>query len=183
MLLKAAVLTGLRASGLRGLRWSDVDLKSNELHVRQRVDRFGQIGPLKTASGTRTVPFGADLALALKAWKLQCPKGELGLVFPSSVGTVIGDRNFGRRLETVFTAAHVVDKNGKPKYGPHALRHFFASWCINPKDRGGRELPPKVVQEWMGHASITITLDIYGHLFPSSTDRSEITASEKALLG
>jgi integrase len=182
-LLKVAALTGLRASELRGLRWSDVDLKSNELQVRQRVDRFGQIGPLKTASGTRTVPFGADLALALKAWKLQCPRGELGLVFPSSVGTVIGDRNFARRLEPVFAAAHVVKKNGKPKYGPHALRHFFASWCINPKDRGGRELPAKVVQEWMGHASITITLDIYGHLFPSSTDRSEITASEKALLG
>jgi integrase len=41
-LLKVAALTGLRASELRGLRWSDVDLKSNELHVRQRADRFGE---------------------------------------------------------------------------------------------------------------------------------------------
>jgi integrase len=39
------------------------------------------------------------------------------------------------------------------------------------------------VQQWLGHSSITMTLDIYGHLFPSGTDRSEITASEKALLG
>ena len=182
-LLKVAVLTGLRASELRGLRWSDVDLKSNELHVRQRADRFGEIGAPKSESGWRTVPFGADLAQALRVWKVACPKGELGLVFPSSIGTVINDRNFSRRLETIFTAAHVVDKQGKPKYGPHAFRHFFASWCINPKDRGGRELPPKVVQQWPGHSSITMTLDIYGHLFRDKSDRAEITASEKALLG
>ena len=182
-LLKVAALTGLRASELRGLRWADVDLRSNELHVRQRADRWNKIGPPKSDSGTRTVPFGADLALALKQWKLACPKGDLDLVFPSRIGTVLGDRNFTHRLETVFTVAHVVDKHGKPKYAPHAFRHFFASWCINPKDRGGRELPAKVVQEWLGHSSITITLDIYGHLFPSGTDRSEITASEKALLG
>jgi integrase len=182
-LLKVAALTGLRASELRGLRWYDVDLKRSELHVRQRADRFSKIGSPKTNSGTRTVPFGPDLALALKAWKLQCPKGELDLVFPSSVGTVTGDRNFSRRLEPIFTAAHVVDKHGKPKYGPHAFRHFFASWCINPKDRGGRELPAKVVQEWLGHSSITITLDIYGHLFPTGSNRAEIRESEKALLG
>jgi integrase len=183
MLVRVAALTGLRASELRGLRWSDVDLKANELHVRQRVDRFGVIGPPKSDMGTRTIPFGADLALAFKTWFLACPKGELDLVFPSRTGAVIGDRNFTRILEPVLEAAHVVKKNGKPKYGLHALRHFFASWCINPKTRGGRELPAKVVQEWMGHSSITITLDIYGHLFPSGTDRSEIAAAEKALLG
>ena len=54
-----------------------------------------------------------------------------------------------------------------PKYtGLHAFRHFFASWCINRKEddgnggnKGGLELPPKVVQERMGHASIQMTLD------------------------
>jgi integrase len=181
--LKVAALTGMRASELLGLRWSDVDLKTNELHVRQRVDRFREIGAPKSESGWRTIPFGADLALAFKHWKLACPKGAPNLVFPSRVGTVSGYANFVRRLEPVFKAAHVVDKQGKPKYGPHAFRHFFASWCINPKDRGGRELPPKVVQQWLGHSSITMTLDIYGHLFRDSSDRAEITASEKALLG
>jgi integrase len=181
-LLKVAALTGLRASELRGLRWSDVDLKASELHVRQRADRWNNIGPPKTDSGTRTIPFGADLSLALKQWKLACPKGELDLVFPSRVGTVLGDRDFTLRLEPIFKA-HLLDKQGRPKYAPHALRHFFASWCINPKDRGGRELPAKVVQEWLGHSSITITLDIYGHLFPSGTNRAEITTAERALLG
>jgi integrase len=170
-------------SELLGLRWSDVDLKTDELHVRQRVDRFGKIGPPKSDSGTRTIPFGADLALALKTWKLACPKGEPDLVFPSREGTVSRYRNFVDTLEPIFKAARVLDKKGRPKYAPHAFRLFFASWCINPKDRGGRELPAKVVQQWLGHSSITMTLDVYGHLFPSGTDRSEITASEKALLG
>jgi hypothetical protein len=78
----------------RRLRWSDVDLKTNEPHVRQRVDRFGKIGPPKSDSGTRTIPFGADLALALKTWKLACPKGEPDLVFPSRGGTVSWYPNF-----------------------------------------------------------------------------------------
>jgi integrase len=181
--LKVAALTGLRASELRGLRWSDVDLKAGELHVRQRADRFGVIGAPKTDSSRRTIPMGADLILALKQWKLACPKGEAGLVFPTSKGNVDHHKNMLRALEPVMKAAGVVNKDGSPKYGLHSLRHFFASWCINPKDRGGRELPPKVVQQWLGHSSITMTLDIYGHLFRDNSDRAEITASEKALLG
>jgi len=63
------------------------------------------------------------------------------------------------------------DQHGKPmvtaKYpGLHALRHFYASWCINRKVDGGLELPPKLVQERLGHATITMTMDVYGHLFP-----------------
>jgi integrase len=181
--LKVAALTGLRASELFGLRWSDVDLKANELHVRQRVDRFRVIGSPKSEGGRRTIPFGPDLALALKAWKLACPKGEHDLVLPSRGGEVSAHRNFVRSLEPVFKAAGVVTRDGRPKYAPHAFRHFFASWCINPKDRSGRELPPKVVQQWLGHSSITMTLDIYGHLFRDKSNRAEIAASEKALLG
>jgi integrase len=64
-----------------------------------------------------------------------------------------------------MVAAGVVDAAGEPKYTLHALRHFFASWCINPKERGGRGLSPKLVQSWLGHSSIAMTLDRYGHLF------------------
>ena len=63
-------------------------------------------------------------------------------------------------------AARLVTADGKAKYtGMHALRHFYASWCINRTEDGGLGLPPKNVQERLGHASITITLDRYGHLF------------------
>jgi integrase len=182
-LLKVAVMTGLRASELCGLRWFDVDLKDNVLHVRQRADRWGKMGPPKSKKGRRSIPFGPDLALALKQWKLACPKGALDLVFPSEAGTVLGYKTFAYQMDGAFRAAHVVDKEGKPKYSPHDLRHFFASWCINPRSAGGRELQLKQVQEWMGHSSIAITMDIYGHLFRDKTDKTEIKASESALLG
>lgn len=55
-LLLTAIFTGLRASELRGLRWSDVDLDRRELQVHQRADRFGNIGKPKSISGVRTVP-------------------------------------------------------------------------------------------------------------------------------
>ena len=78
------------------------------------------------------------------------------------------------------------DKNGKPvmesKYALHAFRHFIASWCINPKERGGRELPAKVVQHLLGHSSIVMTLDVYGHLFPRGDDRAELARASQALL-
>jgi integrase len=67
--------------------------------------------------------------------------------------------------------------------GLHPFRHFFASWCINRKVDGGLELPAKVVQERLGHASIAMTLDVYGHLFPRGDDAAELAEGEKLLLG
>jgi len=65
----------------------------------------------------------------------------------------------------------------------HSLRHFYASWCINPRTDGGLELPPKVVQHRMGHSSITMTMDVYGHLFPSGDDTEALAVAERDLLG
>jgi integrase len=183
VLLMTAASAGLRASELRGLRWFDVDLKAGELHVRQRADAWNTIGPPKSKASRRTVPLGHELLLALKEWKLACPKGELDLVFPTSTGAVQHHKNMLEIIEPVMKAAGVVTKAGKPKYALHAFRHFFASWCINAKDRGGRELPAKEVQSLLGHSSIVMTLDRYGHLFPRGSDRAELDASEKALFG
>jgi integrase len=181
-LLLTVTLTGLRASELRGLRWTDVDLKAGEIHVRQRADRYCAIGAPKSASSRRVIPLAPDLLTALKTWKLACPIGEAGLVFPSVAGRVEHHVNMLRSLAPTMVAAGVVDKHGKPKYALHAFRHFFASWCINPKERGGRELPAKVVQQLLGHSSIVMTLDRYGHLFPRGDDRAELEAAASALL-
>jgi integrase len=183
VLLMTAATTGLRASELRGLRWSDVDLRAGELHVRQRADAWLVVGSPKSEGSRRTIPLGHDLMLALKEWKLACPNSEHDLVFPTSTGAVQHHKNMLEDVERVMKAAGVMTRDGEPKYALHAFRHFFASWCINPKDRGGRELPAKVVQEWLGHSSIKMTLDIYGHLFPRKADRAEINASERALFG
>ena len=82
----------------------------------------------------------------------------------------------------------VLDAEGKPlikaKYtGLHCLRHFFASWLINPTSAGGLGLSPKVVQERMGHSSIVLTMNTYSHLFPRGDDSAELAAAEKALFG
>ena len=182
-LLLTAALTGLRGSELRGLRWSDVDLEVGELHVRQRADRFGTIGAPKSKAGSRTVPLAPQLVSALKVWKLACPISAAGLVFPTSTGEIEHHSTMLGVLESVMRDAGVVNRaTGKPKYAMHAFRHFFASWCINPKERGGRELPPKVVQHLLGHSSIVMTLDVYGHLFRDGGDRTELAEASAALL-
>ena len=77
-----------------------------------------------------------------------------------------------------------VTPDGAAKYpGLHALRHFYASWCINRREDGGLGLTPKLVQERLGHSTIGMTLDVYGHLFPRGDDGSELAAAEKSLLG
>jgi integrase len=90
-----------------------------------------------------------------------------------------------REWKAVQIAAGVVDKHsGRAKYpGLHALRHFYASWCINRRADGGLELPLKLVQARLGHATIQITADRYGHLFPRLDDGAELAAAERAFLG
>ena len=184
-LLLTAIFTGLRASELRGLRWEDVDLKKAELHVRQRADRFNTIGQPKSASGQRTLPLPPIVVNTLRAWKLRCPKAEKDLVFPTGAGEVENLSNIlVRGFKPAQIAAGVVDKAGKAKYaGLHTLRHFYASWCINRKADGGLELPLKVVQHRLGHSSIQMTSDVYGHLFPRGDDGAELAEAEKVLLG
>jgi integrase len=67
--LIVACFTGLRVSEIRGLRWCDVDLEKSELHVRQRADRFNQIGKPKSHGSERTVPLPMFVVNRLKEWK------------------------------------------------------------------------------------------------------------------
>jgi integrase len=181
-LLAVAIFCGLRASELRGLRWQDADLVHGNVHVRQRADRYCKIGNPKSTSSTRSIPIDPFVVKILKEWKLACPKGEHGLVFPSTTGNIEHHSNMLRGLAPVLIAAGLKKKDGQPKYALHAFRHFFASWCINREVEGGRELPVKVVQELLGHSSIVMTLDRYGHLFPRGDDRNELANSVNKLL-
>jgi integrase len=145
----------------------------------------------------------------LKEWRLACPRqgakvdqdgkvldpGTLHFVFPNGAGNVeshanILHRGFGPlQVACGIVSGPKLDQHGKPvldqkgnsvmlpKYGLHALRHFFASWLI---DQG---FGPKRVQALMGHASIQMTFDVYGHLFPQEDDRERFAAGELALVG
>jgi integrase len=198
-LLLTAIFTGLRASELRGLRWEDVDLNKRELHVRQRADRYNVIGKPKSEAGERTVPLDTLVTNTLREWKLV--SRTKGLVFPTSNGkveyltTIIACALKPAVLRAGITVAALdrdgnplVGKDGRPvlrpKYtGLHTLRHFYASWCINRTEDGGLGLPPKVVQERLGHSTIMMTLDVYGHLFPRGEDhREQMDAAVRLLL-
>jgi integrase len=191
-ILLTAIFTGLRASELRGLRWADVDLDKRELYVRQRADRYSAIGKPKSESGERSVPLTPIVVNTLREWKLACPKSEAGLVFPSTGGLVEHHKNIVDRglIPTLIAAGVSIAEEGlggkrvnRAKYtGLHALRHFYASWCINRRVDGGLELPAKVVQERLGHSSIMMTMDVYGHLFPRGDDAAELEAAERSLL-
>ena len=199
-ILVTATFTGMRASELRGLRWKDVDLDKRELHIRQRVDKRNVAGPPKSRSGWGgTIPLPSIVVNTLK--EKSASKHKEGLVFATGTGKPEYHVNIvNRGLIPAWIAAGVtipiLDKNGKPQLGEdrkpivkakypglHALRHFYASWCINRKVDGGLELPAKIVQERLGHATISMTLDTYSHLFPQSDAHAEFAAAEKALLG
>ena len=80
------------------------------------------------------MPFGKFVANTLKEWKLACPKGELDLVFPNGVGRVESLANIINVAAARLDGGRRGHANGKAKYtGLHALRHFYASWCINDR--------------------------------------------------
>jgi integrase len=175
-----AAFTGLRASELRGLRWTDIDLERSVVHVKQRADRWNKIGRPKSETSERSVPIGPYLMRLLQQWRTNAVGN---FVFANGRGNV---ENLGNLVSRTWwpaqIAAGVIDADRQPKYtGVHSLRHYFASWCINRKADGGRELPLKTVQALLGHSSVTMTADTYSHLFPATDDAAELAAAESAM--
>jgi len=139
-----------------------------------------------TPSGHRSPPPANEQSQFLPFCSILSSSTDLHrstIVFGNGRGNVENIGNIvNRGFHPVQVAAGVVQAPGKAKYtGLHSLRHFYASWCINRRADGGLELPLKVVQTRMGHSSITMTADVYGHLFPRSDDDSELAAAERGL--
>jgi integrase len=160
-LILVAAFCGLRASELRGLRWDDVNFEDREITIKQRADARNKIGRLKSKAAYRSIPMPSMVVNTLREWRLVCPKGELGLVFPSGAGKVESHSNVAQRgLEPILRKAGIVvleDGVAKPKYGLHSLRHAAASlWIENGTNA-------KRIQTLMGHSSIQLTFDRYGH--------------------
>jgi integrase len=167
-----AIFTGMRLSELRGLRWGDVDLDAGQIHVRQRADYRGKIGPTKSKAGKRDIPLAPMVVNTLRQWRVDCPKGELDLVFPNTRGNV-------EMMSSIYTRCWgpLLSKCGLPAYGFHKLRHAAASLFIQHL-----RWTPKRLQTVMGHASVTMTFDLYGHLFESvEADRADMAKIEAAV--
>jgi integrase len=149
-----AIFSGLRASELRGLRWEDVDLDAGLIHVRQRADAWGTIGSPKSKAGTRDVPLVPLAVNALRQWRVQSAPGR-ELVFCTRSGKPYALTNVRKKVWVPL-----LQQNEMRTYGFHSLRHAAASLFI--------ELgwSAKRIQDVLGHSSITMTFDRYGHLFP-----------------
>lgn len=190
-LLLTAIFTGLRGSELRGLRWQDISFQTLKLRVSQRADEAHMIGNLKSKAGYRSIHMPPIVAQALREWKLVCPKGDLGLVFPNLSGKVESHSNILEHgLHPVLMAAGItkpvpsVDDAGEPimrdvpRYGMHSLRHACASLWIESGYN------PKQIQKLMGHSSIKVTFDVYGHLFADDAAEAQAAADvQTKLLG
>lgn len=194
--LMTAMLTGMRASELRGLTWDCVDFDDGVIRVRQRADEKGKIGSPKSKAGRRSIPMSPRLLIEMKKWKLR-GKGSLqNLVFPSPEGMVWSYANMmNRKFWPLQVSAGVTveltdpddglpiwDEDGvakvDAKYSLHALRHGAASLWI----RQGVDW--KRLQVWLGHSTVQLTIDRYGHLMKDPVGDATIMANaERALLG
>ncbi len=177
--LMTAVMTGARHDELLALRWSDVDFEAATLHFRRSLSWAKLPGEptrarffdTKTgARGNRKLPCPADLALTLKKWRLQCPKSELDLVFPSPAGMPQHRSNILRRvLRPTLTRA------GLRTIDLHTLRHTFCSALL------AAGTPPAEVQRYSGHARLSTLLDIYTHFIASEGSGSVQRFASKVL--
>jgi integrase len=147
------VFTGLRAGELWGLKWIDIDWNSKQIHVRRSLWK-GQFQTPKSKYSIRKVDMPDSLIQELKRWKLACPVNEYDVVFPSPEGKLSQHDNVVKRY---FNRA--LREAGLRQVSFHSLRHTNASMRI----ASGQNI--KYIQTQLGHASINITLDIYGHLF------------------
>ncbi len=160
-----AVNTGMRMGEVLGLRWKDIDLKRETLTIRQTlqtINREIRIRPkAKTKGSQRTIDLPKNLIQELKKHRLEQKKnmlalGELyqkqyDLVCCREDGSPIKSTSFGSYFVTMAKRCGL-------NISFHALRHTHASLLI----KAG--VHPKVISERLGHSSISVTMDLYGHL-------------------
>ncbi len=159
--------TGMRRGEALGLRWVDLDLTASRAAIRQTVVTVNhevQLGTPKTAKGRRTVTLDAVTVAALRehrkaqaAERLLIGAGwrDHDLVFAKVDGTPLHPERFSRSF------AERARQLGLPRIRLHDLRHGWATMAL------AAGVHPKVVQERLGHASISITLDTYSHVSPA----------------
>lgn len=159
-IIVTAIFTGMRASELRGLTWEHVDLEKGVIRVRQRADRWNDMGPPKSRAGRRDIPMTPMVRDTLIEWQKVCPRGLPGLVFPNGKGNPEGLANIYHRVfKPLMVDCGIVDGEGKPRFTIHGLRHAAASLFIE------QGWSAKKIQALLGHSSINMTFDVYGHLF------------------
>jgi integrase len=172
---------GLRLGELLGLRWQDIDLVNETLRVVQQLEKPGLhpvFGPPKSESSRRAVTMPSTVVAELRRWKVKQNEERLSfgrdyvnrhLVFTQPNGHPISPGSLHR-----WSFKPLLKKAGLPDMRFHDLRHSAATLLLAIGEH------PKVVQERLGHSSITLTMDTYSHVVPSL--QREAAAKLDALL-
>ena len=149
-----ALYAGLRRGELQALRWDDLDLATGVIRIERSWDvREGEIEP-KSRAGRRKVP----IAAALRGYLVEHKKrvGGDDLVFARPDGKAFDATTVDARAKKAWRLA------GVDPLTLHEARHTFASLMI------AAGVNAKALATYMGHASVTITFDRYGHLMPGN---------------
>ncbi len=161
-------LTGCRRGEALALKWSDIEWDQHVVWIRRTASAEGgllAVHDTKTAKGRRAVALSDYLLDILVQHRDQQTSEQSfygptwnseGWVFPSDNGTLIWPSNLNTRFRRLRQIAGV-----RPSVHIHSLRHAMATTWLTAG------IPIKVVSERLGHASIAITLQIYGHLLPN----------------
>jgi integrase len=171
-----AATTGLRRGELLGLCWDCIDIENGVLTVQRQLldlkDGLTLEETTKSKSGRRSIVLTDDAIRELKAhrkrqlqerWLMGEAYQDKGLVFCREDGSFLRPDEFTKRFQ------RLLKKAGLPKVRLHDLRHTHASLLL------ARGVHPKVVQERLGHSSITMTLDLYSHLTPGLQEAAAAT--------
>ena len=202
LMVRLMVFRGLRISEVRGMPKSGLDVtsKAPQLKVMQRADEFCKIGPPKSRTSYRSLALSPEDVMAIKKWYLSAgindkTRGD-ALVFANGNGKAESYQNlYYRWWIPLLSEAGLVDpvidpktgqqpldtKTRKPKvevqFTPHQLRHAFASLHIE------RGIKPKQLQVMMGHSSIQMTMDTYGHLWKDDEAEQALAVGVELQLG
>ena len=168
-LVLLAAGTGLRVAECLGLTWDRIDLEGQTATVDRQITRYGCLAVPKSQASRRVVPLPDMAVQALKEHKRS---------HPPQTRIMIGANGKSEDVELVFTSARervltqdtirppfrrACDRAGLSRSVTfHTLRHTYASLLIDAGES------PKLVQTRMGHSTISITMDVYGHLFPNA---------------
>ncbi len=168
--------TGLRRGELCGLKWDCVDLEEGVLITRRQLlildDGLHLEEDTKSKRGRRRITLTDDAVRELKAHRARQAEEQLllgeayqknSLVFCKANGTKIDPREFTKRFQ------RILEESGLPRVRLHDLRHTHASLLL------ARGVHPKIVQERLGHSSITMTLDLYSHMTPGLDEAAAAT--------
>ncbi len=134
--------------------------QANLIHVKRSWDRQAGFVAPKSRSGNRRVPITDTLRRELLNHRLQQGNGGQGFVFPNKRG----NKPFNPGTLNLHTQQGL-DAAGLTPIGLHECRHSYAAYMI------AAGINSKALSTYMGHASITITLDRYGHLLPGNEQK------------